>query len=550
MPTILFILSLIIVVIIILIGLEIFNRIKLRKDVQQRWGKQPRQPRFDKEESLKEAWQSASDYQEFESEVDDITWYDLDMFAVFELINGTYSSTGSEALYQRLRNYNFSQKENQTMETLIQFYEEQPKIREEIQYHFARLGKKDHNFVKQYLSDAKSKEIANQWLYICLGVLPFVGLGLVFVQPMVGILTILGSVCFNTIYYFIKKQMLETELNSMSYLVQTISTANAVAKLDTPLKSQLTEQLHALKNIPKFGFAFRVKGNSEAEMIFDYVNIMFMLPFISYHYVLSHLEKNQEKAKQLWDILGQFEVAAAVLNFRTYMPITSQPKFAEGGVKSEGIYHPLLTQAVMNDVDWQANTLVTGSNASGKSTYVKSVAISCILSQTIQTAIAESFSIQPGHVLTSMAVEDDLFEGDSYFVAEIKSIKRVLDKASTNERCYCFVDEILKGTNTIERISASASVVDWLNQYPSLAFVATHDIELTEILKNSCENVHFEEQVTEKQGITFDYKLRQGPSKTRNAIQLLQVMNYPKEVVKRAKDEAEGFDQTRQWTIF
>ncbi|KAF1299526.1 DNA mismatch repair protein MutS [Enterococcus sp. JM4C] len=549
MTTTMFIILVFVAIFVAIIGLEISNRIKLRKLVQMKWGKQPNQPRFDKETSLKEAWKAASAYQKFTSEVDDITWYDLDMFAVFELINATYSSTGSEALYQRLRNYNFDNKDNQTMEKLIQFYQEQPKIREDIQFHFARLGKKDNNFVKQYLSDAQSKQIANQWLYICLGLLPFVGFGIAFVQPMVGILTIIGSICFNTVYYLIKKQTLDTELNSMSYLVQTISAANAIVKLDSPLKKELMEYLAPLKSIPKFGFSFRVKVGSEAEMLFDYINIMFMLPFISYHYVLNHLEKNQGKAKKLWDILGQYEVAAAVLNFRTYMPITCQPNFAKGGVVSEGIYHPLLSKAVMNDVDWQDNTLVTGSNASGKSTYVKSVAISCILAQTIQTAVAENFTLQEGHVLTSMAVEDDIFEGDSYFVAEIKSIKRVLDKAKTEERCYCFVDEILKGTNTIERISASASVVDWLSDYPSIAFVATHDIELTEILKNSCKNVHFEEQVTKEHGITFDYKLRQGPSKTRNAIELLKVMNYPKEVVAKAKEEAEGFDATRQWQV-
>ncbi|BDP82096.1 hypothetical protein EfmAA290_27720 [Enterococcus faecium] len=98
----------------------------------------------------------------------------------------------------------------------------------------------------------------------------------------------------------------------------------------------------------------------------------------------------------------------------------------------------------VNPVNWQKNTLVTGSNASGKSTYVKSIAISCILAQTIQTAIAEQFTLQPGHVLTSMAIEDDLFEGDSYFVSEIKSIKRLLDQVASKERCYCLRKQLAK----------------------------------------------------------------------------------------------------------
>lgn len=232
------------------------------------------------------------------------------------------------------------------------------------------------------------------------------------------------------------------------------------------------------------------------------------------------------------------------------MPDTSQPVFSEEvQVLGEEVYHPLLTTPVPNEVNWTKNTLVTGSNASGKSTYVKSVAISCILSATIHTALATHFQLPFGHILTSMAVEDDIFEGDSYFIAEIKSVKRVLDLAETTVPCLCFIDEILKGTNTIERIAASSSMVHWLGAYPSLAFVATHDIELTEILKESCDNVHFEEQVTKEQGVTFDYQLRQGPSTTRNAIQLLHVLNYPQSIVEQAKKEADYFDQHRSWQI-
>jgi len=202
------------------------------------------------------------------------------------------------------------------------------------------------------------------------------------------------------------------------------------------------------------------------------------------------------------------------------MPITCIPDFREGSVISSGSYHPLLKEAVMNDVDWGHDTLVTGANASGKSTYVKSIAINCWLSQTIYTAVAETFTLAPGHVITSMAVEDDLFEGDSYFVAEIKSIKRLLDQVATKERCY----------------------------YPSLAFVATHDIELTEILKQDCRNIHFSEQVTADDGISFDYKVKTGAAKSRNAIALLGVLGYPQTIVADANHAAAIFDDTRTWS--
>lgn len=384
-------------------------------------------------------------------------------------------------------------------------------------------------------------------LYILLGVLPLISLILLMFLGPLGLLFLLGSILFNVIFYMIKKANLETELESMRYLVQSISLANQLSKISSPRQAEIRENLMPLKAIARWGFSFRVKSNSEGDILFEYLNLIFMIPFIAYNFVITRLSKHNQEAINLWKVLGEMEVAAAVLNFRTYFPVSCQPTFTEGGVQAEDIYHPLVDYAIVNPVDWQQDTLVTGSNASGKSTYVKSIAISAILAQTINTAIAEQFTLQPGHVLTSMAVEDDILAGDSYFVAEIKSIKRLLKQVEKGERCYCFIDEILKGTNTIERIAASSSVVTWLAGYPSLSFVATHDIELTEILKNYCDNVHFEETVTEEQGITFDYVLKQGPAVTRNAIALLKVMDYPEKIVTQAQKEARCFDEQRTW---
>lgn len=525
--------------------LDVFSQIKLRQRVRAQWGKIPRQSQLDKEESLKTAWQIEKQFHDWDSEVDDLTWYDLNMQNVFELINGTYSSIGSEALYQRLRNYQFNQSAD--LEELIQFYEAHPESREKIQFHFAGLGKRDNNFTKQYIANGKKEKLGNLWLYVLLGVLPLISLILLMFLGPLGLLFLLGSILFNVIFYMIKKANLETELESMRYLVQSISLANQLSKISSPRQAEIRENLMPLKAIARWGFSFRVKSNSEGDILFEYLNLIFMIPFIAYNFVITRLSKHNQEAINLWKVLGEMEVAAAVLNFRTYFPVSCQPTFTEGGVQAEDIYHPLVDYAVVNPVDWQQDTLVTGSNASGKSTYVKSIAISAILAQTINTAIAEQFTLQPGHVLTSMAVEDDILAGDSYFVAEIKSIKRLLKQVEKGERCYCFIDEILKGTNTIERIAASSSVVTWLAGYPSLSFVATHDIELTEILKNYCDNVHFEETVTEEQGITFDYVLKQGPAVTRNAIALLKVMDYPEKIVTQAQKEARCFDEQRTW---
>lgn len=541
------IIGLAVLVPVVLVAINYRARWKLKQTIRQKWGKQPYQSRFDDEDSLKKAWLEEKKYHHHEAEVDDLTWYDLDMDSIFALLNNTYSSVGSEALYKRLRSYNFNDQE--CYESLIAFFYENVAAREKIQYLFANLGKQDNNFSKQYLAEGGKHKLQNTWIYVILSCIPILAMMALPLQPAFFLIVILFSFFLNVILYFTQKFRLETELTIMRYLVQTLVLAKKLSKVKTPLQTSLKEKVKPFKGIEKFAFSFRVKGNSEAEILFELVNMIFLLPLISYNYVLGKISRYNEEAISLWDNLGDLEVALAILNFRTYMPLTCQPEMKEDGVVAEAIYHPLIQNAVANPVDWKKNTLVTGSNASGKSTYVKSIAISCILAQTINTATAETFSLRPGHVLSSMAVEDNLFEGDSYFVAEIKSIKRLLDKVATKERCYCFIDEILKGTNTIERIAASSSVVKWLAQQPSLAFVATHDIELTEILKNSCDNLHFEEQVTAENGISFDYRLRSGAAKSRNAIALLGVLGYPTELVENAKKEATYFDQEKSWQV-
>lgn len=163
-----------------------------------------------------------------------------------------------------------------------------------------------------------------------------------------------------------------------------------------------------------------------------------MIPFISYHFVFNRIKNNEQAAIELWQVLGNLEVAYAILNYRQTLPFYTHPEFNESEeVIGEEIYHPLIDDPVANPVQWQRNTLVSGSNASRKSTYVKSVPINCVLSQTINTSLAHHFSMKKGHVLSLMAVEDDVVMGDSYFEAEIKSLKRILDQVKQkNELTY------------------------------------------------------------------------------------------------------------------
>ena len=548
----LLVILLILAIIVIMIGLNFNHNRKQKQRIRNKWGTIPTETRHDNEDSLYQSYEKLKKFLDFDSEVDNITWYDLDFFQVFIQLNHTYSSVGSEALYRRLRLFDHDDKYQKETEKLIQFYAENPKEREEMQFIFARLGKKDNNSVVRYLTEANKKGAISLARYIFQGSLPLIGLILILSEVSgLGFAILFGSIVYNVIYSAMKKTEIDMELMSMSYLIQTLNAAKQLTKFDHPRRDDISSLVKPFRSILRFSFIFRTKDTSELGILLDYLNMLFMLPFIGYHFVFNQIKNNEKEAIELWQILGDLEVGYAILNFRETLDLKSTPVFnEEEDIIADEVYHPLIENPVPNPVNWTKNTLVTGSNASGKSTYVKSIAINCILAQTINTTLAESFSMKRGHVLTSMAVEDDVLRGDSYFVAEIKSLKRVLDKVRTNERCYLFIDEILRGTNTVERIAASSSIIRWIGDYPSLTFVATHDVELTDILNQHCDNVHFKEDVTSEDGIKFDYLLQKGPATSRNALLLLDNMDFPDSIVEDAVEKATHFDATQEWLNF
>ena len=144
------------------------------------------------------------------------------------------------------------------------------------------------------------------------------------------------------------------------------------------------------------------------------------------------------------------------------------------------------------------------------------------------------------------ALRDDLAGNESYFIVEIKSLKRILDAADGKTPILCFVDEVLRGTNTIERIAASSRILAALRKAWVLPFAATHDIELSYILDSLYENYHFEEEVREKE-VVFSYILQKGRTTSRNAIQLLDMLGYDPKIVKGARGAAADFEKNGVW---
>ncbi|RVU54339.1 MutS-related protein [Anaerosphaera multitolerans] len=214
-------------------------------------------------------------------------------------------------------------------------------------------------------------------------------------------------------------------------------------------------------------------------------------------------------------------------------------KYSDGDFDLNGVnlYHPLIDKEVQVPLTFNfngENVLVTGSNASGKSTFLRNIGISNVMAMTLGFVIAEKYETSFLYLQSAVNLEDSIASGVSYFLAETLAIKRMLEES--NVKKLLILDEIFKGTNTIDRISAAYNTLTYLSKR-SKVFAATHDIELTKLLSKDFKNYHFEEEIL-KDDIQFDYLLKEGPATSRNAIEILNIKGYPKEIVEGSKKMA------------
>jgi DNA mismatch repair ATPase MutS len=173
--------------------------------------------------------------------------------------------------------------------------------------------------------------------------------------------------------------------------------------------------------------------------------------------------------------------------------------------------------------------LITGSNMSGKSTLLRSVGLNLVLAQAGASVCAASFSTPPVRVFTSIHIEDSLELGLSYFMAALARLKQIVDAAETpvpDRRLFYLLDEVLQGTNSIERGLAVRAVVRHLLDAGAIGVMTTHDLALAdeEPIKSAAQLAHFTEQVHADGTMTFDYRLRPGIATSTNALRLMQLI--------------------------
>ena len=494
-------------------------------------------------------------------QIDDITWNDLYMDAVYQRMNTCLSAAGDEYLYYRLRTPAADADALEKMERRIALFMEREEERHRLQRIFLMLGRTGRHSIYEYLDHLDLLGERKSDRYFFWDLLVLLSIGGMFVSLPVGLVCLFGVLCHNLIDYFREYRQIEPYITSFSYVRRLLKGGEELGKAEI---SGIEEELAAVKEACRSlrGFvksSYLVSGTKQGngnplEVLFDYLRMLFYMDLIRFNKALHDLQKHMGEVDRLITVTGELECAVAIGSFRNSLRegwCVPELRTEEGMrlfLRAEGLYHPLIREAVPNDLHAKRGVLLTGSNASGKSTFLRAVAVNALLAQTVHTCAASKYEAPFYRIYSSMSLRDDLEGGDSYYMVEIKSIKRILDQVEREgERpVLCFVDEVLRGTNTVERIAASTQIMRKLASGRALCFAATHDVELTKLLSQAYDNFHFEERI-EENDIFFPYKLMEGSASTRNAIALLRMLKYDERITAEAEAMAERFLRDGNW---
>jgi hypothetical protein len=286
-------------------------------------------------------------------------------------------------------------------------------------------------------------------------------------------------------------------------------------------------------------------ANLRREGLFAVLYYLSQLFVLTDFHVVALMERWQRlngSAVRRWlEAVGRLETITSLATLAHDNPQWCMPTVGTAAgsiISAQQLAHPLLADKsrVANDIELgPAGTfiLVTGSNMSGKSTLLRAVGLNLILAQAGAPVCATQLCLPPVELATSMRTHDSLADGVSFFLAELQRLKQIVDQSRAHQqdsRLFVYLlDEVLQGTNSVERHIAVSRVINHLVEHGSTGMVSTHDLELGRgaELVDVCRTVHFRESFVGSDGdekMTFDYKLRPGLASTTNALKLLKLV--------------------------
>jgi hypothetical protein len=512
-------------------------------EIKEQWGKPKNIQRNFK---LIAAYLTASDG---ESYISADTASDLDVDDVFSFIDRTNSKPGQQYLYKKLHSPELAESYFNTLEQKTQLLSKDQSLRELAEFKLSALNSNDAYYLPEVFGKVHHS-LFDPLITLYIRIAPFVTLlfaASLFIAPnQFALLFLFALLIANVVIHFSNKTKVMSYTHSLPQLLILNNVAQWLAG------HQLLENDHHInKSLIKVDKLKKSLGfiNLQNKAASDPTDIMFLFsewlkmflliePLI-FIFSMSRVNKYLEDIKTLYEAVAQVDMAISIQSVRAGSTHYCIPRFTtnSGQITIKDLYHPLIENCVANSIhiDNKQGVLVTGSNMSGKTTFIRAVAINALLSQTINTSFATEYSAPPLKIFTSINMSDDLGGHKSYFQAEATSVKNIIMEATAGKpvSSLVIIDEIFRGTNTIERIAAAKAVLSYFIENKSFVFVSTHDLELAELLGHDYKVFSFEELIGDDR-LIFDYKIKEGLLKNKNGIAVLKGLGFPESIIDEA----------------
>lgn len=514
--------------------------------------------------------------------IDEITWKELDMDDVFCRLDYTLSQAGTEYLYTALHHPAENREEAEKWEKTADYFMTHKKERIHIQMLLAEIGKVKGMVCSDVLTAMgrmKRKKPVRDYLGILacfaavFAALRLGGAGLVF---------LVGVMIVQILTYFRERAGILPYLRCIAWLLGMVRNLEKLCdELDADIRTELERNVGMDTELGSCIMRLRVlrrrsfwvmqcgAGSSSPLSLFgDYIRMLLHPDIIQFAALQNTIAALEKEIRYGYDCIGFLDAAVSIAMYRmslprycipvlypAFRPDSEQGAYEAEGKENRGFYiaecvHPLLDAPVANSIRLSegAGVLLTGSNASGKSTFLKTIAVNLLLAQTIHTALADRMTAPFCRIYTAMTDSGSkVGTGRSSYMAEILSLKRILDGGrKARLPVFCFVDEILRGTGTVERIAASAQILKSIRPPGMVCFAATHDRELTGLLEREYDNYYFTEEIRNGD-MRFSYRLLRGRADQNNAIKLLEAVGYDREIVEHARACAAHFLKEGMW---
>jgi len=475
---------------------------------------------------------------------------DLDLISVFNYIDRTNSKPGKQYLFNLLHHPTTDVNALHDLDNAVEDLNMDIPGRELIEVELSKLNDPNAYFIADLFLKAHQpvfSSVVNFYSKVSSFLIVAALISLIVIPNIYSFIFLVLLFVYNIAIHLTSRKAISGYARSLPQLLIMYKVAVALVKSGkfgaaAAVKQSLTN-LTDLKRALKFvNIESRFVNNTSdiSYAAFKLFKLLFVIEPNTYTSSLKQIAKYRTDIKEVYEFIGQADAMIAIQSVRDGMHVYSKPEFTDvnGKIEITELFHPLIANCVANSLyttDADRGALITGSNMSGKTTFIKALALNTLLAQTIFTSCAKAYKAPLLKIQTSIKTSDNIDEQKSYFQAQASAILNIIDQSSQKEaiKSLVIIDEIFRGTNTIERIAAAKSVLSYITANQNFVFVSTHDLELAELLDDDFVVYSFSDS---KDGrvLVFDYLLKQGLLKSTNGIAILKSMGYPEAVIDEA----------------